>query len=29
VKKSVITSMGEVELAVSRDRNGKFEPHII
>lgn len=28
-KKSVATSMGEVELAVPRDRNGDFEPQII
>ncbi len=28
-KKSVATSMGEVELAVPRDRNGEFEPQII
>ena len=28
-RKSVKTSAGSVEIAVPRDRNGEFEPHII
>nr|WP_240985193.1 transposase [Acididesulfobacillus acetoxydans] len=26
---SIQTRMGETELAIPRDRNGEFEPHII
>ncbi|CEJ06150.1 Transposase, Mutator family, partial [Acididesulfobacillus acetoxydans] len=28
-RKTIQTRMGETELAIPRDRNGEFEPHII